>query len=410
MIGRFVAQAGVVARRDFFATVGTPAFLMFLFAPLFMMIFAVIGGTGATMIAESGDSAERIVVIAEQDFAARIEAADSRLRDAFPGALQPPELEMRAPEADPRAQARALFDADTIDVSAVLYGEPGALRILHAPPAEPRADYLGILADAAARDAAAGLPADRRLAPPEHEIVERMSATIGGQQSMGFAALFVIFLLTLLLAGQTVSMLAEEKGNKVIEILAAALPLETVFVGKLVGLFGVALAFIAFWGTLAAVGISFAPNAEALMTTLDPAIGLGAFLGLGVVYFAMGYFLLGAVFLGVGAQASSMREIQMLSLPITFFQMGMFGFASAAAGSPGSTLALAAELFPFSSPFAMAAKGATDPRLWVHGAAIAWQLLWVTITIALAARWFRRGVLKSGPSVFRRVGRYLRRA
>ena len=52
-------QATVIARRDFVATVATPAFLLFLLAPLFMLIFATVGGTGARMIADSGDDAQR---------------------------------------------------------------------------------------------------------------------------------------------------------------------------------------------------------------------------------------------------------------------------------------------------------------------------------------------------------------
>lgn len=410
MIRHFIAQAAVIARRDFLATVATPAFLVFLLAPLFMLLFAVVGGSGARMIAESGEEAARIVVVAEGEWASRIEGADERLREAFPEIMRPPRLEVKAPDGRPESQARSLFEADDIDVSAVLYGPPDTLRILRTADAGSRADYLAVLADAALRDGAAGMAADRPLVEPEQELYERSSATIGGQQSMGFTALFVIFLLTLLLAGQTVSMLAEEKGNKVIEILAAAVPLEAVFVGKLFGLFGVAMAFIAFWGSLVGLILALQPNAGALFTRLDPAVGLGPFLMLGIVYFAMGYFLLGAVFLGVGAQASSIREIQMMSLPITFFQMGMFGLASAAISNPQAPVALIAELFPFSSPFAMAAKGATDPRLWVHGAAIAWQLLWVSLTIAFAARWFRKGVLKSGPSLFKRIGRRLRGA
>ena len=115
----------------------------------------------------------------------------------------------------------------------------------------------------------------------------------------------------------------------------------------------------------------------------------------------MAYLLLGAVFLGVGAQASTMREIQMLSLPITIFQVAMFGLASAAAAEPGSRLARIAELFPFSSPFAMAARGATDPALWPHLLALGWQALWVVLTIVISVRLFRIGVLKSGGSAWR---------
>ncbi len=398
---RFLRQAAVIARRDFLATVLTPAFLMFLLAPLFMLVFATVGGMGARSIADSGDDAQRMVAIADADYAARIEAADTRLRPLFPAQIGPPALELRSSQADQDVQARALFEDESIDVSAVLYDPPESPRILYSPEAASSADYLAVLAEQAAR--AARLDSEP-LVTTQREAIERTGSTIGGRQATGFTALFVLFLLTLLLAGQTVSMLAEEKGNKVIEILAAAVPLEAVFVGKLFGLFGVALLFVGFWGGLAGGGVALLPPNDAAFSTLDPAIGFGPFILLAIVYFAMGYLLLGAVFLGVGAQASSMREIQMLSLPITFFQMAMFGLASAAAASPGSTLASIAELFPFSSPFAMAAKGASDPRLWPHLAAIAWQILWVSITVAIAARAFRKGVLKSGPSVLERIG------
>ena len=80
----------------------------------------------------------------------------------------------------------------------------------------------------------------------------------------------------------------------------------------------------------------------------------------------------------------------------------MFGVASAAAASPDSWVATAAELFPFSSPFAMAARAANSPELWRHFAALAWQALWVAITVTIAARLFRRGVLQSGSPKLRR--------
>jgi len=129
---------------------------------------------------------------------------------------------------------------------------------------------------------------------------------------------------------------------------------------------------------------------------LTPAVGAPMFALLFAAYFSMAYLLLGSVFLGVGAQASTMREIQMLSLPITILQVAMFGLSSAAVSHPGSWIATAAELFPLSSPFAMAGRAANSPELWPHVAALAWQALWVTIFITVGARLFRRGVLQSG--------------
>jgi ABC-2 type transport system permease protein len=221
---------------------------------------------------------------------------------------------------------------------------------------------------------------------------------------------FTIFLLTLLLAGQTVSSLAEEKGNKVIEILAAAVPLESVFLGKLLGMLGVAILFIAFWFALAmgggflyalqadpaaiAAGAAAGAAKPALMAA--PATGWLFFLGISLAYFIMAFLLLGAAFLGVGAQAATVREIQMLSLPITIFQVGMFSLSAAAASAPGTGLARFAQIFPFSSPFAMAARAATDDAVGVHLLALGWQAIWVALTVYLSVRLFRAGVLSSG--------------
>ncbi len=147
-----------------------------------------------------------------------------------------------------------------------------------------------------------------------------------------------MFFLTLFLAGQVVGTMAEERSNKVIEVLAAAVPLEAVFLGKLLGMFGVAVLFIGFWGTVLGQVASLLPPAFAGMVgELSPAVGLPMFVMLFVAYFTMAYLLLGSVFLTIGAQASTMREIQMLSLPITIIQVGMFtltlsGCRSRAAG------------------------------------------------------------------------------
>jgi ABC-2 type transport system permease protein len=127
-----------------------------------------------------------------------------------------------------------------------------------------------------------------------------------------------------------------------------------------------------------------------------PATGWPFFLGIGFVYFILSFLLLGAVFLGVGAQAGTVREIQMLSLPITIFQVGMFSLSTAAATAPDSGLATFAQIFPFSSPLAMAARAATDDAKAVHLLALGWQAIWVALVIFLSVRLFRAGVLSGG--------------
>lgn len=392
---RTLRQTLTIARRDFIATVFTPTFLIFLLAPLIMIGFGAIGGLGAATMADTSAEKVRLVVLADAAAGEKLVRIDHQIRGVFRPTETPPSLLTRLPEANPAAQARALFDAKDVEVSAVMYGPLDRPTILHGVAGKRSAQYLATLAEQAVRDARAGISTPQSRATIEQ--VQREGATQSGRRAAGFGAVFVMFFLTLLLAGQTVGTLAEERNNKVIEVLAAAVPLEAVFFGKLLGMFGVAILFVGFWGTLATQGATMLPDQVAQgLGELKPAVGLIPFTLIFFIYFTMAFLLLGAVFLGVGAQAATMREIQMMSLPITIFQVGMFGLSAAAAANPGSTLATIAEIFPFSSPFAMAARATTSPEIWPHLLAMAWQALWLSVTIRIGASAFRRGVLQSG--------------
>lgn len=387
-------QTFIIARRDFLAVVGTPTFLLFLMAPLFMLLMGGLGGMGASRVADQTANAARIAIIASPRDGAELVAAEHRLRRLYAD-NGPPALEIVAAPGNPRDAAYALLASQKADYVAVMYGPLNQPEIVHNAIARRSARFLAELAEQVLRARRGQLGSEELLSSPTLTQTSSAESSVGGRQTTGYFAVFGIFLLTILLAGQSVGMLAEEKSNKVIEILAAAAPLEAVFLGKLFGMFGVALLFVGFWGTLGTLGAA-ALAANGLFASLNPAVGLPAFLILCGLYFTMAYMLLGAVFLGVGGQASTIREIQMLSLPITIFQVGMFGLSSAAAGSPGSGVARFAEWFPFSSPFAMAAHAATDAALWPHAVALIWQGLWVALTIWVSARLFRVGVLKSG--------------
>lgn len=402
---RLIRQTLTIARRDFTATVFTPTFLLFLFAPfLFMGLSAAIGGMGAASIAERGERALRIVALTAPADRELLFAGDRNLRAMFRDRDAPPALELPATAGSDERAARAQLDRRDAQVTAVLYGPLDKPTVLHAPIGTRSAAYLAQLADQGIRLRETGT---RPKSTARLVKVERARAAPLSSDEGGFFAVFALFFLTLLLAGQVVSSMAEERSNKVIEVLAAAVPLESVFLGKLIGMFGVALTFVAFWGTIAANVASILPgNVGAALAGMAPALGFPTFAALFVAYFTMAYLLLGAVFLGVGAQASTPREIQMLSLPITIFQVAMFGLASAAAANPGGWVATAAAVFPFSSPFAMAGRAASAPALWPHLLALTWQLGWVALTVAIGARAFRRGVLQSaGPKLkwFRRA-------
>ncbi len=395
-IARALRQALTVARRDFIATVFTPTFLIFLMSPMLTILFGALGGLGANSMTQVALDRARITVIAPPEQTATFIAADKRLRDAFPINDEPPRLETIVPAPDPAAQAQRLLRSRDSETTAVLYGPLAAPTILYASGGGGTdADYLGVLADDVLRSAQLG--PNTPSSSPTKIRVQRTEVTKTGHSLAAMSAVFAIFLLTLFLAGLTMGTMAEERSNKVIEVLAAAVPLESVFFGKLIGMFGVAILFVTFWGTVATqIAGVLPPGTAAALTSMAPAVGKPMFVLLFLVYFILSYLLMGAVYLIVGAQAATQRELQMLALPMTVIQMANVGLSSVAASQPDSTVALIAEIFPFSSPLAMAARAANLPDLWPHALAIGWQLLWVSLVISFGARWFRRGVLKSG--------------
>ncbi|MEQ1510707.1 MAG: ABC transporter permease [Sphingopyxis sp.] len=400
---RVFSSAMVVARRDFISIVFTPTFLLFLLAPLLMIGFAALGGTGAGQLAQSAGASERIVAIIPAEQASAFSQADTGLRTVF----SPPALEIRS-DANASADANVSALSRDPNVLAILIGGAESPRILERRHHSGSGRYLAALGETVARQGVARAADARPASSPSFRVIASVGTTRAAQTGLGYGAVFALFLLSLLLAGQTVGMLAEEKGNKVIEIMAAAAPLEGVFLGKLLGMLGVALLFILFWACIIGGGVALVsaqfPEKVASLLALSPAVGWPLFILLATLYFLSAFLLLGSVFLGIGAQATTVREIQMLSLPITFFQVGMFSLASAAANSPGTIWADIAQWLPWSSPFAMAARGATDASLWPHVAALAWQILWIAITITFAVRLFRAGVLRSGGgwALFRR--------
>jgi ABC-2 type transport system permease protein len=206
----------------------------------------------------------------------------------------------------------------------------------------------------------------------------------------------LLFFLTLMLSTMVLSQLIEEKSNKVIEIIAAAIPIDAMFVGKLFAMLAASVLALIVWISAGALLIQMIKTGG-VQTLPPPAIGWAAFLALGVVYFGMNYLLFGAVFLMIGAQASTAREVQTMSLPATFAQVLLFGLASTAVGAPDSANGLAAAIFPLSSPMAMLARAADQAELWPHLAAILWQALWVALIVRVGAQLFRKTVLKSGP-------------
>ena len=389
--------AWVIARRDYAATVFSKTFLMFLLFPLLPIIAGVgFGAMGADQDRETLRPA--VAVVAGPEDVAAIGHAAARLRHRM-GAEALPHLRFVPPEErDATRQVDAvLADADR-RVGAVWTGglDRPLLTGSRSGIGSVR-DDVGLIVDGARAMRALGARAPAAAEISERPVDRAAGTDASGRALMARGGQFLLMFLTMILAGMLLSNLIEEKSSKVIEVLAAAVPVDAIFAGKLAAMLAMSFTGIAVWGGAVMIAATLAAGHGAGLPPIPaPAVGWPMFLLLGLGYFTTLFLLLGGLFLGIGGQASSPREVQMLSLPVTVGQMAVLAFASTSIATPHSTMGISAAIFPWSSPFAMLARAAQAPVLWPHLVALIWQLLWVAVVVRVAAGLFRRSVLKSG--------------
>lgn len=389
--------AFVIARRDYVASVFSKTFLFFLIAPLLPV---VVGGLFGSMGADIDRKATHptVAVIADAADGALIAAARARLATRM-GSQALPDLSLIRPSGDVAVQTRRLLTDTGESVVAVISGPIGA-PVLSGPKAAINMTQfdMALIYDGARTEQALGLAGAAVPAPVKLRAI-MVDQAAGNDRSARMLtarlAQMVMMFLVMILAGMLLSNLIEEKSNKVIEVLAAAVPVDGIFIGKLLAMLAKSLTGILVWGTAAVAAVTILyPGVASNIPA--PAIGWPVFVALGVIYFVACFLLLGSVFLGIGAQAPTVREVQTLSMPVTMAQLGVVAFASTVVGAPDSNVAMGAMIFPWSSPFAMLARASERPEIWPHLIAIAWQALWIVLIIRVSARIFRASVLKSG--------------
>ena len=391
-------SAWVIARRDFIASVFSRFFILFLLAPLilfgFMIFFSI-----TTDAQDRAASQPVVAVVTDTTTSQTLNQAHARLV-AGTSEQSFPILRYVDPAENVAAQAQALLADERGNYSAVLSGtleQPVLTGPMRAN------DFIGrrmqLLVDDARRagalEAAHSAPAAVRM---ERVVTEQASGSLANsRRAVGQGAMVLIFMITLMLATLLLSTLVEEKSNKIIEVLAASVPLEAVFFGKLIAMLGISLVGLALWTGMAGVALAFfytlVHNVISL-PSVTPAVGWPIFIALLLLYYTANFMLLGALFLGIGGQASNIREIQTVSMPVTLLQLMVLLLAMSSLNGEGA-IAWFAQIFPFSSPMSMVAMAAKSSTLWPHLLALAWQAFWVFVIVRISSRLFRRTVLKS---------------
>jgi len=249
------------------------------------------------------------------------------------------------------------------------------------------------------------LPLSYRLDPETGEIIPPENPFITFGMPYIFAILFMISLF--LTSGFLLQGVAEEKENRLIEILLSSVSARQLLSGKVMGLGAAGLMQIVIWLISAVVLAAIASATILPIGGLTIPIRLIVF---GGIYFILGYLLFGILMAGLGSIGATAREssqwttIFILPALIPLWLTGLF------ITNPGHVVFTILTLFPLSAPITAVMRLSIAPLpTWELLASIAILIASILGAMWLAARVFRTFLLMYGkrPSL-REMWRYIR--
>lgn len=212
----------------------------------------------------------------------------------------------------------------------------------------------------------------------------------------------LIYMVVIMPAGMLVNAVADEKKNRLMELLLASVSPRQFIAGKilalgLLGLLQTAVWVGVFWGVARFGG-----------TPLDIPAGFTiptSLVAWTLVYGLLGYAMYGVLLAGLGALVPDVKDARTASLLLMSPLILVYIFMIAILERPDSAFALLMSLFPLTAPVGMMARmTVSDVPLWQALLSALLQLLAALFLLRLVARMFRAQTLLSGQPFA--IGRY----
>jgi ABC-2 type transport system permease protein len=248
----------------------------------------------------------------------------------------------------------------------------------------------------------APLPGDvqeRLLAPPNVTVRDLSSGREFSQQGVAnivlpFVASFLFFFATMMASGTMLEVVAEEKENRTMEIVATSITPGQLIGGKTVGLLASALTQLAIYALSVIVGVALAaPHVPAIQQLQVP----WGYLGLMALFFFPAYGLVAAIMITLGSAVTELQQGQQVSgLLSVSFTLPLF-ILPVIFENPGHPLAVALTLFPTTSFLTVSLRwGLGSIPVWQIG--LGWAILVgsVLAMVWVATRVFRASMLRYG--------------
>jgi ABC-2 type transport system permease protein len=343
---------------------------VFLYSTLLMLVLVAAAGALPAFIDTTKTYEVAVVAPAPRGLAAALDHAatplDARVRlDAYPATA-----------------ARERLKADKVDAVLDLRGD----RIAFRESIDPK---LAAVVDNAIRVVRGHVLPAPELTPVTIEKVtasstdaEVLTAMLGASLLLGTIAVYGQWVLT---------GVVEEKANRVVEVIVAAVRPRHLLAGKVIGIGVLGLAQVALIGGLAAILLAAG--------LFDAPTSLGGSVALLVPWFALGFALYAVAYAAAGAIASRTQDASSAGMPVTYTLLAAFFLGYIVLSVDASSgLAQLLTIFPLTAPLVLPARSAlVGVPAWEHALALVVVLATIYALVRLAGRVYGAGLLRSGP-------------
>ncbi|WP_051427361.1 ABC transporter permease [Arthrobacter sp. H20] len=236
--------------------------------------------------------------------------------------------------------------------------------------------------------AAAGTTADQLLsgADLEQSLLEgseenQLLATIAG-----FVFSFLFYMASIIFGMAIANSVVEEKQNRVVEILATAIPIRQLLYGKVLGNTILAMVQLALYGGAALLALNLTGTAD-LVGSIIPASGWF------LVFFLFGFLILAAIWAVLGSLASRPEDLSHNSTPVMALIFAALFVGLFASGQ----LLVVASYVPVVSSVAMPIRVLNSPvALWEPLLSLVIALAAAVALLHLGEKIYRRAVMQGG--------------
>lgn len=205
----------------------------------------------------------------------------------------------------------------------------------------------------------------------------------------------LIFIFLTFYIGIIAQEIANEKSSRIMEILLAATSARTQFMGKMLGVFGLALTHLAVYVVVLLAVRQFAPDQAVVKMAAQILSGVDAtFVMMTTLLVLMGialYLILGAV---VAALVNDQSQVQQATQPVIFLSMVGYLLSFMVASQPNNVLIKVLSYVPFVSQTLMPARLALEYATMTDALiAFGGQLVALAVVFYFGEKIYRRNVL-----------------